>query len=372
LTGLGAKSERDAGRALMKALTKEYGGKPVEDSHGIKGNSKFAGNKCEFHIFQDVACVKVFKLNYTDTEFKRAARPGVIIGHETSKVPKVEVKSASKILNRKVMRPPDSAGVTDGFVTDFCKRYQEFFKQLNLSGKELVGISSDTVRFWWSGTDITKILPRLKLFENFVQEISRPAEPERRLFENEWLIKPAPKTGGAKSSAAHTLGGALEKPVACPHCGLPTNLMARIDLSDPALPKTPLGSGKLPLFWCLDCLEWDATFFDLSSLIPKAIAAEGKAAKAGANQTGEEDLPERRVSLVPVPPGKKAGRKSKIGGSPTWIQSKSTPDCPKCEKPMAFVLQLASDRHISYCDLGMLYSFACPDCKVSASLIQSH
>ena len=372
LNSLGAKSEREAGRALMKALTKEYGGKPVEDAHGIKGNSNFAGSKCEFHIFQAVACVKVFKLNYTDTEFKRVARPGVVIGHEMSKVPKVEVKSASKILNKKVMRPPDSTGVSDGFVTDFCKRHREFFKQLNLSGKELVGISSDTARFWWTVTDITKILPRLKLFENFIQEISRPAEPERRLFEKEWLIQPAPKTGDAKSVARHTLGGTLETAVACPLCGLATNLMARIDWSDPALPKTPLSAGKLPVFWCLDCGEWDAAFFDISNPTPKAMVAKGKAANAGSNETGEEDLPERRVTLVPVPPGKKAGRKSKIGGSPSWIQSESTPDCPKCEKPMAFVLQLASDSRISYCDMGMLYNFACPDCKVSASLIQSH
>ena len=49
-----------------------------------------------------------------------------------------------------------------------------------------------------------------------------------------------------------------------------------------------------------------------------------------------------------------------------------TPGCPKCEKPMAFVLQLASDARISYDDMGMLYAFVCPECKIAASLVQSH
>jgi hypothetical protein len=39
---------------------------------------------------------------------------------------------------------------------------------------------------------------------------------------------------------------------------------------------------------------------------------------------------------------------------------------------MAFVLQLASDSRISYGDMGMLYAFACPDCRITASLVQSH
>jgi hypothetical protein len=49
-----------------------------------------------------------------------------------------------------------------------------------------------------------------------------------------------------------------------------------------------------------------------------------------------------------------------------------TPDCPKCEAAMAFMLQLASDSRIACGDAGMLYAFACPECKVIASLAQSH
>ena len=182
-------------------------------------------------------------------------------------------------------------------------------------------------------------------------------------------MKPAPESA---VSARHQFGGKLEQPVACPQCGGATNLMTQLGLSDPALPKTSLGQGKLPVFWCLDCLEWDAVFFDISGPAPKPFKPGGKTAKAGKIKAGEEDLPERRMTLVPVADGKKAGRKSKVGGLPTWIQMEETPDCPKCEKPMAFVLQLASDSRISYGDMGMLYAFACPECSVAASLIQSH
>ncbi|MDB6124956.1 MAG: ankyrin repeat and protein mask-like [Pedosphaera sp.] len=379
LNSIGAKADRDACRAMMKALSKEYGGKPDEHSDGFLLNSKFIGNVCQFHAYPGTTVAAVYKLRYKDAELKHAHIPGLIFGgevqstnHLTKPGKKVAVKTAGKFLGIQVRRAAGKKAVPEKYIMDFCRRHKGFFSQLNLASLEQVGITSEAARFFWTGTDIKTILPRLRMFERFLREISHPPEPERRLFENEWLLKPAPKTSGVKPVVVHTLGGALDRPVFCPHCGLATNLMAQIDLADPLLPKNPLGSRKLPVFWCMNCLEWDPTFFDLSSPTLKAIVVQGKAAKAEKDQTGEEDLPECRVMLVPVPKGRKAGHKSKIGGSPKWIQSESTPDCPKCEKSMAFVLQLASDSRISYCDMGILYAFACSDCKATASLIQSH
>ena len=85
-----------------------------------------------------------------------------------------------------------------------------------------------------------------------------------------------------------------------------------------------------------------------------------------------EPLTSKGIRLVPVSAGKKAGRASKLGGKPSWIQTDETPDCPKCEKAMAFVLQLRSSPDMSYADEGMLYAFACPECQVVSSLVQSH
>jgi len=371
LNGLGARSDRAAGCDLMTALAREFGGKFIEHSHGFGFASKLAGNICRFDACLDTVKVVIQNLNFSDRELKRAKDSRLVIGTELSKTPMVEVKAAGKLLGVKVRMVAGTAALTAGFVTDFCRRHQTWLKQLNLSEGGQLTIYAEGVSFLWKGLDAVKVIPRLKIFGNFVQAITRPSEPERFLFSNEWLIKPAPKTGGAKSSTPHTLGGALAKPVTCPLCGHTTNLMAHIDLSDAALPKTALGRGKLPVFWCLSCLEWDAAFFDIARATPKPLVADNKFA-AKKVETGEEALPERPVMLVPVPPGKKAVSKSKLGGPPTWIQSESVPDCPKCEKPMAFALQLASDSRISYCDMGMLYAFACPECKVTASLIQSH
>ena len=369
LSGLGAKSERAAGFSLMTTLAREFGGKVLEYSHGFRLPSKLAGTKCEFDACLDIVRVVIRNPKYADANLKQVKKFRLIIGTELATAPKVEVKAASKLLGVKVQLVVSANTLTDTFVADFCRRHQAWLKQLSLAPGERVVVSNEGMSFVWQELDDLKAIPRLKFFGDFIHAITKLPKPERFLYSNEWLIKPAPKTGGAKSSAPHTLGGAFTKPVACPHCGLATNLMAHVDLSDAALPKTALGRGKLPVFWCLDCGEWDATFFDISKASPKPLMAAGKKATT---ETGEEDLPERRVMLVTVPPGKKAGRKSKLGGSPAWIQSESVPDCPKCVKPMAFVLQLASDSRISYCDMGMLYAFVCPDCKVTASLIQSH
>jgi hypothetical protein len=148
--------------------------------------------------------------------------------------------------------------------------------------------------------------------------------------------------------------------------------MARIELSDPALPKSPLGPRLAPFFWCLECVEWGPAFFDISGPNPKPLPYPPSATTPRARESNEEDLEEIPVALVRVPGGKNAGSKGKVGGSPNWIQAEATPDCPKCQKPMAFALQLASDSRISFCDMGMLYGFVCPECVVGASLIQSH
>lgn len=68
----------------------------------------------------------------------------------------------------------------------------------------------------------------------------------------------------------------------------------------------------------------------------------------------EPDLPFRAATLAPV---NKAGRKTKVGGKPAWIQGEETPDCPKCQSAMTFALQLASGDGIAYGDMGILYAF---------------
>jgi hypothetical protein len=83
----------------------------------------------------------------------------------------------------------------------------------------------------------------------------------------------------------------------------------------------------------------------------------------------DEALEERAVSLAPLSSPK--GSASKVGGWPAWLQGPAVPDCARCSKPMAFFAQLGSLPTLSFGDDGVLYSFVCLKCGVSASLIQS-
>jgi len=137
------------------------------------------------------------------------------------------------------------------------------------------------------------------------------------------------------------------------------------------LGKTELRRATLLVFWCLECCEWGPTFHDLSAERVTTLNAKGRPLPAP-KQASATDLPERRMTLVPVAAGKRGGRGPKVGGTATWLQSPAVPECVRCHQPMSFVLQLASDRTISYGDVGTLYSFVCPKCQVSATLVQSH
>lgn len=233
-----------------------------------------------------------------------------------------------------------------------------------------MSVHAQAITSQWEEMDFDSIRPRLKIFADFITSICRKAEPQRQLFAKEFLLKAAPRSVQKASAPQHSFGGKFASPVACSECGNNTNLMAQIDLSDPALPKTVLTGMKLPVFWCLACLEWDPAFFDLSGSAPRALNPKGEIIPGTPKSDGEEDLPLRAVTLSPVK--KKAGLKSKVGGAPNWIQLDETPDCPKCKRPMAFALQLASDSRIAFGDMGLLYAFVCPECKTAASLVQSH
>ncbi len=213
-------------------------------------------------------------------------------------------------------------------------------------------------------TDLNEVRQRLAVFADLLKRFARPPEPARQLWMREWLLKPVAKKDAATLSTRHAFGGSSTHPVACAGCGAAANCMARIDLGDPTITKSPLGAHLLEIPWCLACGDWGPMFYPLGRNL---LAIAGGALP----EPGDSDLAEKPLQLVPVPSGKKAGRKSKLGGKPNWLQSDEAPDCPECHAPMAFVLQLASDARISYGDLGMLYAFICPECRKLAVLAQS-
>jgi uncharacterized protein YwqG len=96
-------------------------------------------------------------------------------------------------------------------------------------------------------------------------------------------------------------------------------------------------------------------------------------------------LPEYLMRFEPAPAGKQAvderdwGKRSKLGGVPTWIQRDETPDCPACGQEMTFLAQIDSidysedetEPYYMFGDVGMVYVFYCGECHEAAAFEQS-
>jgi uncharacterized protein YwqG len=81
--------------------------------------------------------------------------------------------------------------------------------------------------------------------------------------------------------------------------------------------------------------------------------------------------PEARASVGFKWAGPTAGRRSKIGGAPDWIQTPSIPICT-CGNPITFYAQVDSvGDSIVLADVGMIYVFVCFDCLETYSVLQS-
>lgn len=57
---------------------------------------------------------------------------------------------------------------------------------------------------------------------------------------------------------------------------------------------------------------------------------------------------------------------SQIGGHPTWIGEASYPTCPECARTMTFVAQIAPAEIMEPAE-GIFYSFACSNCRTTAT-----
>jgi ankyrin repeat protein len=372
LRSLGVGSERAPGRALIRAFAKEFGGRPVEHSTGFLLNSNLAGYPCQLSVDTEGCHLSLLRLKFFDAEFRTLKDASLIFSLKKPMCfyPKLRrIGSVDEIQGLNVYRSGRKP-VSSGFASRFARKHRQLLEQLKLIGSDGIEIGPGAFGFRWDGTDVDTVWPRVHAFIALAKRICHPPQPERRLLDREWVLKQAPKSAAATASP-HSFGGALDQPVACPQCIYGANVMAQIDLSDPALPKSALGRRKLPILWCMSCMPWEPSFYDISDSAPRTLDDKGKPLVRKKLAQGEDDLDVRPVLLTPVPRGKRAGQKSKIGGSPKWIQLEETPDCPKCQSSMMFVMQLASEPCM-YGDMGMLYTFACPGCKVMASLVQSH
>ncbi len=73
------------------------------------------------------------------------------------------------------------------------------------------------------------------------------------------------------------------------------------------------------------------------------------------------------------------GKRSKLGGTPEWIQNEEEIICRECNQQMSFVCQLDSidytgevnnNEEYMFGDVGMIYTFFCFDCSTVKSVVQ--
>lgn len=367
LRGRGMAAGREAGRTLARALAGELGGKVQEHAGGRSVittafllDTRISGWKSQFDIGSEGFVVELYGLRFRAAELRQAGRGKVTIKAKPGRAASggvIEAKAAGKIPQR----------IAANLLASHAKR----LSRLGFAGKASLSLGDSSARFVSIGSDPASALARLKELAAFLGEVCGSPPVKRRLFDREWLLKPTRKAASGRATTAHRFGGEVHPFQSCPHCGHHLSLIASIDLGDDNLPRSGLGTLKVPVMWCFACAYWESTFFDLPGGTPRKLP--GKQRRP--TKSKAEEIPElesRAVVLVPAPANKKVGRRSKLGGEPAWLQNDESPQCPKCAKEMAFLLQIASDSQVMFADMGVLYAFVCPECGVTASQVQSH
>lgn len=97
---------------------------------------------------------------------------------------------------------------------------------------------------------------------------------------------------------------------------------------------------------------------------------------------GLQRVGQNKIEVVPITEPANPGQRTKLGGSPEWIQRDDTPKCPACRRNMTFVAQIDSFDQGSpqaetmpgymFADVGMIYVFYCFDCLRTKSVVQFH
>ena len=226
----------------------------------------------------------------------------------------------------------------------------ELLTQFELKGRERFVATQEGFWLLCFDREHDELVKRIGLLAQLAAENVGAVEPPKRLLESAWRIVSSRSTKA--SGTGHSVCGTPRSDILCPKCSQPAQPIARIHLADKPLGQNPWPDAALSFFRCLrdDCEDWSAQFFVAKQTRPPAQCIS--------------------VELEPEPAT--SSGKNRLGGDPRWIQSPEIPECPKCGKIMHFALQMDGCGSLSFGDAGMLYAFACPACKVTATVIQSH
>jgi hypothetical protein len=163
-------------------------------------------------------------------------------------------------------------------------------------------------------------------------------------------------------------------PARCPWCGDALSTVFDLDLDLEDLKFLVLPKGRLCVRTCERCTAYGHVHTDVDLAggsrwspgnVRPSFVADGEWVRVGTSfATGRT-----RTTTVETLAFAYLGRRSQLGGQPSWDQDDDYPDCLRCGEPMPFLGQ------IDYADVGelgegMLYAFFDPRCLTAATAYQ--
>ncbi|KAF0244780.1 MAG: hypothetical protein FD180_2239 [Planctomycetota bacterium] len=152
----------------------------------------------------------------------------------------------------------------------------------------------------------------------------------------------------------------------CPGCGNPMRCLLWVD--------------PVAVLWCDACsYPVDRTCDERAWFVdhrdpgnPKAFSLR-RHKKSRPEDGGDRLQPKPCAAVLADPtPLVKDQCVEKLGGSPLWVQSEDWQSCPRCQKLMSFWGQIgpSAAAGFEWGDAGVIYTFWCEKCRVTASTIQ--
>jgi uncharacterized protein YwqG len=180
---------------------------------------------------------------------------------------------------------------------------------------------------------------------------------------------------------------------ACAECGGHMQFLAQVFLDDLQTVGDGVPGdlhGVLSIFMCQNdpglCDEWDPTsggnramLFAADNLTaaqppPGGETTLGEVSAIDYIQVADDDYGQARERWAAQDDRLPSDVLGQLGGVPWWVQADETPCCPRCRRPMAFVVQLdeGNGRHTSanFGGGGCAYAYICQPCREAAFLWQ--
>lgn len=390
LRSLGVTEQHSGRRALVQSLLRAFGGKATE----VRGGDwlvtpKRLGRNVQFQVRAAMHLVIFHSLRFS-SRILRGKQPGILrIWHLDASAPVVATEDLPGYMPSVKEAPPlelsgafrdaplraacrrDATEESKAALVAACREEEHLFAALELAAGDELVFGFGAVVLHAAGHEPGLATRRIAALERLVERLAFDRTPLKPLLSDVLTIQVGRgvATERPAQGPAHRWGGTAGARIACPHCSAWLAPVLRLDLRDTRLPPVLPGSDVFEALLCPDCADWGPTFLDHSQGAPRLIADEPSEEDAD-DEPQEPLLPARDVRLEAAKT--RASARSRVGGAPSWLQGDATPECPRCREPMAFLLQLVSRADISFGDDGRLYVFTCADCRVSATMVQSH